>query len=232
MERHKGEDLLYELDPNGTPYYATDEFLSQISEEANEFLEEHGGDAAVTAFYRIAKGEGTLLSTQVDGWLTQEAASVTGQTISQHRTVVKAFLAWAGNDVLVEDVNRKRAGEYVGHLLEPTSGISRRTAKRYLSSLSSFWKWLEGRGFAQGNPWLGHGVGKKAARGVAKERSQWTDDALIKVLSGAYTPRYTAIIHDLVRLALVTGASKEDRTLCAEGGRREQTRRRVVDNYS
>jgi integrase len=210
MERHKGE-VLYE-DPDGTPYYATDEFLSQISEEANEFLEEHG-DAAVTAFYRIAKGEGTLLSTQVDGWLTQEAASVTGQTISQHRTVVKAFLAWAGNDVLVEDVNRKRAGEYVGHLLEPTSGISRRTAKRYLSSLSSFWKWLEGRGFAQGNPWLGHGVGKKAARGVAKERSQWTDDALIKVLSGAYTPRYTAIIHDLVRLALVTGARLDE--LCA-----------------
>ena len=37
MERHKGE-VLYE-EPDGTPYYATDEFLSQISDEANEFLE-------------------------------------------------------------------------------------------------------------------------------------------------------------------------------------------------
>jgi integrase len=210
MERHKGE-VLYE-EPDGTPYYATDEFLSQISDEANEFLEEQG-DKAATVFYKIAKGDGTLLNTQVDGWLTQEAATLTAQTISQHRTVVKAFITWAGDDVLVEDVTRKRAGEFVGHLLEPTSGISRRTAKRYLSSLSSFWKWLEGRGLAQSNPWLGHGVGKKAARGVGKKRSQWTDEALIKVLRGATTPRYTTIIHDLVRLALVTGARLDE--LCS-----------------
>lgn len=208
MERHKGE-VLYE-EPDGTPYYAADEFLGQISDEANDFLEEHG-DKAATAFYRVAKGEGTLLSTQVDPWLTQEAASVTGQTISQHRTVLNAFLAWAGNDVLVEDVDRKRAGEFVGHLLEPTSGITRRTAKRYLSSLSSFWKWLDARGLAkEGNPWLGHGVGKKSGRAVAKGRTQWADDALIKVLSGSYTPRYTATIHDLVRLALVTGARLDE----------------------
>lgn len=212
MERHKGEVMFYQGDDEDHPYYVTDEFLSQISDEAKEFLEDHGEKAA-TAFYKIARGEGTLLSTQVDGWLTQEADTVTGQTISQHRTVVNAFLAWAGNDVLVEDVNRKRAGEFVGHLLEPTSSISRRTAKRYLSSLSSFWKWLKGRGLAEGNPWLGHGVGKKTTRGVAKQSNQWTDEALIKVLRGSYTPRYTSIIRDLVRLALVTGARLDE--LCA-----------------
>jgi integrase len=209
-ERHKGE-VLYE-DPDGRPYYATDEFLSQISDEANEFLEEHG-DAAATAFYKIAKGEGTPLRSQIDGWIGEQAGVVTGQTISLHRAVLTAFLTWAGEGLLIEDVNRKKAGEYVSHLLKPASNLSRRTAGRYVSSLSSLWKWLEARGLAEDNPWQRQGVGKKSARGVAKGRNQWTDDALNKVLTGSYTPRYTEIFHDLVRLALVTGARLDE--LCA-----------------
>ena len=138
MERHKGE-VLYE-DPDGTPYYATDEFFSHISEEAEEFLEEHGEKAATT-FFKMAKGEGTPLRTQIDTWLAEQSSEVTGQTISQHRTVLNAFLAWAGEGVLIEDINRKRAGEYVSHVLKPTSGLSRQTAKRYASSLSSLWTW-------------------------------------------------------------------------------------------
>jgi integrase len=207
MERHKGEVLFEE--PDGTPTYLNDEFLSQISDDANEFLETHGEKAA-TAFYKMARGEGTPLRIHLDSWLAELVGTVTGQTISQHRMVINAFLAWAGDGALIEEVTRKRAGEYVGHLLMPTSGLTRRTAKRYVSSLSSFWNWLEARGLAQDNPWLRQGVGKKAKRGEAKERNQWTDEALTKVLSGHYTPRYTVILHDLVRLALVTGARLDE----------------------
>ncbi len=201
MTRHKGE-VLYE-EPDGTPYYATDEYLSQISDEAQELLETQGEKAA-TAFYKIAKGEGTPLSTQIDGWLSEQAGVITGQTISHHRTAVNAFIGWAGEGVLIEDVSRKKAGEYVSHLLAKTSKLSRRTVGRYVSSLSSFWKWLQARGLAEDNPWRGQGVVKKSIRGVANERNQWSDDALVKVLNGTYTPRYTEIFHDLVRLALVT----------------------------
>jgi len=210
MEQHKGEVLYEEHD--GTPYHATDEFLSQISDEANEVLRKLG-DTAATAFFKIAKGEGTPLRTQFDGWLGEQAGVVTGQTISQSRTVLTAFLAWAGEGVLIEDVNRKKAGEFVSHLLTPASGIGRRTAGRYVSSLSSLWKWLEARGSTEDNPWLRQGVGKKSARGVANERNQWTDAAIVKVLTTSYTPRYTEIFRDLVRLALVTGARLEE--LCS-----------------
>ena len=211
MDRHKGEVLIEE--PDGTPLYtAQDEFLSQISDEANEFLETHG-DKAATAFYKIAKGEGTLLRSHVATWLDEQVSQVTGQTISQHRTVVDAFIVWGGEGVLIEDVNRKLAGEYVSHLLAPTSNLSRTTAKRYVSSLSSFWTWLEARGLARDNPWLRQSTGKKSKRGEGSGRKQWTDSALIKVLSGAHTARYTEIIRDLVRLALVTGARLDE--LCA-----------------
>lgn len=211
LERHNG-DVLYEGDNDEPPYTAADEFLSQISDEAREFLETHGEKAA-TAFYKSAKGEGTPLRSTVDTWLGEQVGTITAQTIAQHRTVVNAFLAWAGDGVLIEDITRRRAGEYVSHLIAPTSGLSRKTAQRYVSSLSSLWTWLEARGLVPSNPWRGHGVGKKSKRGEAPKRGQWTDAALVKVLSGSYTPRYAATLHDLVRLALVTGARLDE--LCA-----------------
>jgi integrase len=210
MERHKGE-VLYEA-PDGTSYTAQDEFLSQISDEANEFLETHGEPAA-TAFYKIAKGEGTLLRSHAVTWLGEQVGQATRQTNAQHLTVVNAFLRWAGEETLIEDVTRRKSGEYVSYLLAPTSGLKRKTAQRYVSSLSSLWTWLEAKGLVHGNPWRGHGVGKKSKRGEAGARGQWTDSALVKVLSGHHTPRYTDTLHDLTRLALVTGARLDE--LCA-----------------
>jgi integrase len=212
MEKYKGQVLFYEGPHEDKPYYATDEFLSQISEEAREFEETHGEDAA-TSFFKIAKGEGTPLRDLIDTWLTEHGDAITAQTCAQHRTVAGAFLTWVGQGILVEEVDRRKAGEFVSHLLTPASGLSRKTAQRYVSSLSSLWKWLVARGVANGNPWLGHGVGKKSKRGEAPKRRQWTDAALKKLLSGEYTPQYTAILHDLVRLALVTGARLNE--LCA-----------------
>jgi integrase len=211
-DRYKGKVLFYEGDDPDKPYYATDEFLSQIADEAEEFAEEHGDEAA-KAFFRIAKGEGTPVREHVETWLAEESDRLAGQTVSQHRTVLRAFTTWAGEGVLVQDVNQRRAGEYVSHLRLPSSGLSRQTAKRYVSSLSAFWKWLMARGFTEANPWLNQGLGKKPARGKLIERQQWSDDALVKVLTGTCTPRYTKVLRDLVRLALVTGARLDE--LCA-----------------
>lgn len=210
MERHKDQVIYQHAD--GTPEYITDVFLTEISEETEEFLEEHGEKAATT-FYKIAKGEGMLLRTQVEPWLAEQA-NTTSQTKAQHRAVLRAFAAWAGGeDVFVESVTRRYAGEYVSHLLGPAANLKRKTAQRYVSSLSSLWTWLEARGLAQDNPWTRQGVGKKSKRGETPTRKQWTDEALVKVLSGDFTPRYTAILHDLVKLALVTGARLDE--LCA-----------------
>ena len=69
------------------------------------------------------------------------------------------------------------------------------------------------RGLATDNPWREQGIGKSTKRGEASPRQQWTDAALVKVLSGTYTPRYVSILHDLTRLALVTGARLDE--LCS-----------------
>jgi len=211
LERHKG-DVIYQGDGDEPAWTGADEFLGQISDEAKEYLETHGEKAA-TEFYKIARGEGTPLRSHVDAWLAEQAGAVTRQTNAQHRSVVKAFLAWAGQGALIEEVTRRQAGEFVSHLLAPTSGLSRKTTQRYVSSLSALWIWLVAKGLAPDNPWRGHGVGKKSKRGEAPKRGQWTDAALVKVLSGHYTERYATTLHDLVRLALVTGARLDE--LCS-----------------
>jgi integrase len=212
-ERHKGQVIIH--DEEGEPLWTyDDEFLSQISDEAKGFLETHGEEAA-TSFFKIAKGEGTPLRDElIETWLAEQAGSITEQTSGHHRVAVRSFRAWAGESILIEAVTRKKAGDYVSHLLAPARGISPKTAKRYISSLSSLWTWLEARGHAgQGNPWLRQGIAKKSKRGQAALRKQWTDAALVKLLSGQYTAQYTATLHDLIRLALVTGARIDE--LCA-----------------
>ena len=211
LERHKG-DVLVEGRDGETLWSGADEFLGQVADEAEELLETHGEQTA-TAFHKMAKGEGTLLRSHIDTWLTELVGTVTGQTIAQHRGVLNTFLAWAGGDLLIEVVERKRAGEFVSHLLAHASGLSRKTVQRYISSLSALWIWLVAKGLAPDNPWRGHGVGRQSKRGEAPKRGQWTDAALVKVLSGHYTDLYTETLHDLVRLALVTGARLDE--LCA-----------------
>jgi integrase len=210
-ERYKGQAIIH--DEEGKPLWTyDDEFISQISEEAQQFLDTHGEQAA-TSFFKIAKGEGTPLRDLIDTWLAEQAGTITEQTSAQHRTVVTAFLEWAGQGLLVEDVDRRKAGGFVSHLLVPATGLKRKTVQRYVSSLSSLWRWLVARGVADGNPWRGHDIGRKSKRGEAPQGGQWTDAGLVKLLTGTYTPQYTAILHDLIRLALVTGARLDE--LCS-----------------
>ena len=54
---------------------------------------------------------------------------------------------------------------------------------------------------------------RKGKRGETLRPKQWSDTGLKALLTGARTERYTEILHDLARLALVTGARLDE--LCA-----------------
>jgi hypothetical protein len=159
-------------DAEGRPEWThEDEFLSQISDEARAFEDTHGEQAAMR-FFKVAKGEGTPLQDEMlDTWLTEQADTLTAQTRAQHRTAATAFVAWAGQGIFIEEVGRRRAGEFVSErLLAVSNGLSRKTARRYVSSLSSLWTWLIARGFASDNPWKGQGIAKKSKRGEERRR--------------------------------------------------------------
>jgi integrase len=211
IEKAKGETIQF---ADGTEEDVSGRLLSDALDEVKEAAVVIGDEAAVQ-LARMLKAATPPLAEQVERWLDQQAGDITGQTISQHRMAVREFLSWAGQEVCIGDVSRKLAGEYTDSLLAAESGLSRRTAQRRISSLSAFWMWLEGRGLAENdsNPWLRQLKGKRPKRGQETPRSQWADEQIVTLLTGKMTPRYTLTLHDLVRLALVTGARLDE--LCS-----------------
>lgn len=212
IDEAKGEGIYFEGDPGPTDVAGVlqSEALDEIREMAGTVGEEEAARLA-----RMLKSTTPPLIEYYERWLDQQVGDITKQTAAQHRMAVREFLRWAGEEVCIGDVDRKLAGEYTNSLLHADSGLSRKTTARRLSSLSSLWSWLEDRGLApkDSNPWLRQLRGKRGKRGREKPRSQWKDEQLVKLLAGEMTPQYTTTLHDLVRLALVTGARLDE--LCS-----------------
>ncbi len=134
--------------------------------------------------------------------------------LGQQRADFKRYLAWAGQHATIEGTSAVQAGDYVTFLRTPASAIALSTARRQVSTLSTLWQWLIERGHAEANPWRGHSwKAKNAGQGSSnKGRAIVPDAALVALLTGAHDPRsrYRHVLHDLIKLALVTGARREE----------------------
>lgn len=181
---------------------AVSELLGVVNDEAQAVLEAHGKSVA-DLFHSIATGKAELVSFHYPVWLAQYKG--TDKTKALHKGTLERFLTWAGASMSVQQTTRRRAGEFVQHMLD--EGLARKTIARHLSALSSFWRWLISRGIAEldprDNPWREHGIGAKKE---PNERKGLSDEAILKLLNASYpTSRYNEMFHDLVRLALLTG---------------------------
>ncbi len=179
---------------------------SMISDQARELAEQDETEA--DTFFAIATDQGTLLTDARDRWLNEEGINYKKQTVKGHRQVLDMFIDWIGPNTLT-DVSRKKAGEFVGKELAQ-SGLMPKTINRYVSSLSVCWSWMVRRGLAEDNIWRGQGV--KVGKNTIK-RTPLIEAQLQTLLTSHTESKYDPLIHDLMRLALVTGARLEE--LCA-----------------
>lgn len=185
--------------------------MDLIREQAAELAELKGNELA-SQFYKRSTDTGTFLKDHYETFVSETDA--TGQTKSQHTASIKLLLKWTGENVTVEEIDRKKAGEYVSHLLA-SSGLARATIKRHLSSLSQLWEWLRSKALGTDtdkvNPWQGHKLGKKSKK---KTRVALSDEQLITLLQGSYsTPQYAQLLSDLTCIALLGGPRLDE--LCA-----------------
>ncbi|WP_375314351.1 site-specific integrase [Bradyrhizobium sp. A5] len=168
-----------------------------------------GEDVMRPARAFVLEGQ-TLIRELLPLWKPEMEGTV--QTRDQHEFAVQEFLKHAGEVTTIQEVNRKKAGEWIGKLIAGEE-LSRRTIERYASSMSTMWKWMHRRGHWEGdpnaNPWLGHGLGAGKKK---RKRKPLPEAAVIKLLSTAYAPsgqrrnkRYEKVIPDVLRLALLTG---------------------------
>lgn len=229
LRRARNEPSHPDYDDDDVKGLSRQEAMDRIRERAEELEQEQGPEAAAL-FVRTATGKATHLGDLLPRWLRELEGQIAGQTISQHEAACERLIAaaegepkWSGVST-VEELTRKRAGEYVAHLIG-ASGLSRKTIKRHLSSLASFWKWTRSRGIVDAdarNPWHEHEVGS-GKRNDNVGRKGLADADLVKLLSGSYsTEQFRQTLHDLLRLALVCGARLDE--LCAL--RRDDVERR------
>ena len=179
------------------------------TDRAEEIAAQHGMQAA-ERFLGIVTGQHTFLEDLYPQWLDEAAPPAKRRDL--HLVALKSFLAWAGQHVSIEEVDRKKAGEFITFLLDGSR--AKATVDRYRSTLSTFWRWLaeKGRAEPERNPWTGHASIKRAGRAkAAVARKGLNDPQLVKLLSGTYSGAgYSQAIADLTRLALATGARLEE----------------------
>src|SRR5262249_61504445 len=180
-----------------------------IQDRARDLEEEHGPDVA-ERYYRAATGGATFIRDVQAVYFAERTGQINESTRSQQRPAVAALLKWSGEYTTLEDIDDRKAGAYVTHLLSPAAGLKRSTARRHLSALSRFWRWLGSRGHVarNSNPWRGHDLGKA----TQSERDAFTDDELVALLAGKPDERqeYFGALRDLLRLCLVTGARQNE----------------------
>ena len=196
-----GEELVAELN-----FMAV---AAGINEDAAAIEQKQGRRAADTF---KAYGSSPPLVEIVEQWLEEIEGDVTEQTRGHHGFAVRLLQEQIPAAVLVEDVDRRRAGEFVSYL-KLRSGKQPKTQRRIISSLSSFWKWLGLKGFAESNPWEGQTAGLAKRRGTKKSRERaFTPAELVKLLAGETEAKRRQrpgkdelALRDLAPLALVTG---------------------------
>jgi integrase len=162
-----------------------------------------------STFLAIATGQHTPVEPFVEPWLAEQDVSPTSK--EAHRRSLKELLEWCEHERVpptVEGFNRRTAGAYVSHLLGRGLDRSRTVATR-LWSLSSFWSWLESKGYADSNIWRGHNTGGGRSARTKQPERPFTAAELRQLFNGS--PGQP--LADLMRLGLLSGARLEELVL-------------------
>lgn len=162
-----------------------------LVDRAEEVEKRHGPEVA-QEFYGVAVGRQTPLDSLLDTYLA--SAGLAPRSVDDARRSLKAFQDWCAAQALprsIEATTRRVAGRFVSEYLIATK--ARKTAEKYLSFLSGYWKWLEPKGYATENPWTRQleGIGgaarkRRNRRGSdgSSDKRPYTDDEARTLLYG------------------------------------------------
>jgi integrase len=223
-------------DPSDAQSYSPRQKVEHVYYDVAEEIEQAQGLEAAETYYRIATSPSPVLREVASQWREELRGTVKEQTRSHHRSALELFEKSNPRVLLVAQVDRRVAGDFVSDVLVK-SDMAPRTRNRIISSLSSLWKWMLKRGLAETNPWQGQADYSKRAK-IANYKRPFNADELLKLLRGdpvaLMGTRYGGAIRDLQRLGLMTGArlnelceltdgdvSEKDRTMTIREGKTE-----------
>jgi integrase len=208
------------------------EALEWLMHDRAEELETGNGHTAAQEFAAIASGQATPIGTLLDSYL--QSCGLKPRTQDGIRRTVRVYEDWAGANgepTAVERITRKVAGRFVSDHLLPR--MEPQSAGTYTKFLSGYWKFLDGKGYAEGNPWTGQLQGVKQARkrqsilldtgaNDAGGKRPYTDDEARTLLYAEPVSATDRRTLDIVRIGALTGMRIEEicslRVRDCEGG--------------
>lgn len=183
--------------------YGPTELKNDVIAESAERVEALHGEARAQVFAAIAFGKDDAIGPMFEQW--QSEGHVQAKERANRATVAKVFLEWLDAHKVaptVRSVTRPLAGRFVSDDLTPRP---RATASKYLSTLRSFWRWLETKGATEGNPWERHALPRRPVSRDDMKRA-FTDDEVTKLLAGPATPA----MRDMMLVAALSGMRMEE----------------------
>jgi integrase len=174
--------------------------------------------------------------TACEQYKADKGRSLSRSTLNNLGTASKEFLEFAGDDVCLQEVDRRMVARFVTEFLpakkgpKATEGQGPATIRKKVSQLSQVWTWAQQRGllsYSKETPWDEQAPSKKAIKAATKERRPFTPEEITKLLAALPTG---STLGDVVRVDLMTGVRLEeiaslDAVQVAEGARYYMVRR-------
>ena len=215
MNGSMGQALVIAQQLNGLDDEAREAAEYGLTLEA-ERLERRVGEAKAVRWFKIATGERTPLTGVFDQYKEDAGKSQARSTINNLNTAIKEFLAFAGEDVPLEEVDRRLVADFVTNHLpnkkgpKVPNGQSPATICKKVSQLGQVWVWARRRGLLtreQENPWDEQAPSAREVEANSSSRRIYTPEETRKLLHKT-TPG--EVLGDVIRVALLTGVRLEE----------------------
>ena len=182
--------------------------VDALGDRADQIMDEKNRDT----FLGIATGTVTPLTTHLEAWLMESRFKP--RTAGDRRRALERLEAWGVASI--EEVTRRKAGEYVSHLMthrDRTWSGDHATVVKYVSALSSYWTFMRRKGHVESNPWVDQTPPKPKPSSLDHDHDTderpFTDDEVRKLLAGTKVP----LLQDVMRIGALSGA-RLDPILC------------------
>ncbi len=183
---------------------------------AAEQIEARAGHRKATRWYKAATGQRSPLKEVIEQYKADAGKTMSLSTLNNLNTAIKEFLAYAGEDVALEEVDRRMVGDFVTRVLpnkkgpKAPNGQGPATIRKKVSQLGQVWVWARKRGLLlreHENPWDEQAPSAKEIEAAADVRRPFTPEETKTLLQAT---KAGDALGDVIRVALLTGVRLEE----------------------
>lgn len=194
--------------PDGPSLY--DIALDAAEEEAERLRSKPSGHKQAKEFTRAFTGKHP-----VDHFIEQflSETDLADKTRNERRGLVRQFTAWAKDEDLgLLDIDRKAAGRYVQEKIAPRD---RRTGKKHLTAVKTYWDYLKRRGHVEFevSPWHEQLEPQRGRQGAKKEPERpFTAEEVRSLLYGVpqSVTKFDGLTREITIFGLLSGMREDE----------------------